>query len=347
MMKGANRLFIFTGVALALVAVLLGITMTGADKDTTAQDKPEKVKVVKAAVDVGPHQVLSSADIVVEEVSADEVPAGVVSDTSLVIGQAYTLGAAKGDYLLAVYLQAPGLANQIADGKRAFSLEVDSQQMMAGLVTEGDHVDLVFDARVDINRILQVQGVEIMEDGDYVLKDSPNSDDNNSDDDNNNDDSNNDEASEGLSISDGESAEYQGKPGTEFTITDAGNNLEPVTKLMIQDVKVLRVVQPGTEFDPQGQQVQGAESNTQANDGELGLLILEVTPQQAEAISFMQNNPDDQYLYHDVEVIVRALDDHEVANTSGITFQILMTDDTWSLPWPVPIAAPEAEAQEE
>ncbi len=77
-----------------------------------------------------------------------------------------------------------------------------------------------------------------------------------------------------------------------------------------------------------------------ANDG-AGQLILEVTPQQAEVISFIQNNPDDQYTNHDIEVIVRAKDDHEVANTSGITFQVLITDDTWSLPWPQPITAPE------
>jgi hypothetical protein len=74
---------------------------------------------------------------------------------------------------------------------------------------------------------------------------------------------------------------------------------------------------------------------------EIGQLILEVTPQQAEAISFMQDKN------HSIEVVVRGRDDHDIANTTGITFQILMTDGTWAMPWPKPVEAPAAKSAKE
>jgi hypothetical protein len=69
----------------------------------------------------------------------------------------------------------------------------------------------------------------------------------------------------------------------------------------------------------------------------MGQLIVEVTPQQAEALAFIQDQN------HSFEVVVRGADDHEVVSTTGITFQILMTDGTWSLPWPQPVIAPGGE----
>src|SRR5687768_9898149 len=157
-MKGANRLFIFTGVALALVAVLLGITMTGADKPTIAQDKPEKVNVVKPAVDFEPHTLISMSDVVVEGMGSDDVPPDAATDPALVLHQCYTLGAAKGDIILTSYLQPPGISNSIEAGKRAVSLEVDNPGMMSGLVMDGDYVDVVFQARVNLQRIYQGGG---------------------------------------------------------------------------------------------------------------------------------------------------------------------------------------------
>lgn len=56
-------------------------------------------------------------------------------------------------------------------------------------------------------------------------------------------------------------------------------------------------------------QVQAAKGN-ESNDQALGQLIRQVTPQQAEAIAFMQSE----------------------SHSYGVTFQILMTDGTWSLP---------------
>lgn len=335
-MKGGSKLFIFTGVALALVTVLLAITMTSSPQKGKSQDddKPDKVKVVKAAADFEPHKVISMADIVIEEMSTDQVPPDAATDTAAVLGQSYKLGAVKGDILLNSYLEAPGITNSIAAGKRAFSLALDEREMMSGLIMDGDYVDVIFDARVDINRILPIQGLEIMEDGDYVIKFDDSDSESESGDDSGDEDNS-------LQITPGEGAyPYQGKPGSEFTLTDMGGYLEPVTKILVQDVKVIRVVKPGVSYDAQGQQVTEAAEGVTANQNSAGQLILEVTPQQAEVLSFMQQSPEDEYKYHDVEVIVRGKDDHEVANTSGITFQILVEDRDWRLPYPKPILLP-------
>jgi Flp pilus assembly protein CpaB len=346
-MKSGSKLFIFTGVALALVTVLLAITMTSSPKKGDAEDtaaKPTKMKVVKAAADFEPHKIIGMSDILVEEMSSDQVPADAATDTALVLGQAYKLGAVKGDILLNTYLEAPGITNSIEQGKRAISVAVDAQGMMSGLIMDGDYVDVVFDARVDLRRVLDVYGIQVVEDGlfELDLKTDNNNDSGNTGDSNNNsgDSNNSDKGSNIPDIVGGgiASSPYQGNDGSEFVVLDAGQNLEPVTKMLVQDVKVIRVIQPGVTFDGQGHQVSdpNAAGVSGGQSGDKGQLILEVTPQQAEAISFMQDQN------HDISIVVRGKDDHEIATTTGITFQILMSDGTWSMPWPKSIVAPEA-----
>jgi len=346
-MKSGSKLFIFTGVALALVTVLLAITMTsgGNKADAQKEDDPGKVKVVQAAADFEPHKVIAMSDIVIVEMSTDQVPPDAATDTALVLGQSYKLGAVKGDILLNTYLEAPGITNSIEAGKRAISVQVDTQGMMSGLIMDGDYVDIVFDARVDLRRVLEIQGLEVEEDGPYEIKfsgDDENNDSSNSDQNGDTGNTEENQDGDGPQVGGIEAAPYQGKDGSEFTAVDAGQNLEPVTKMLVQDVKVLRVIQPGVMYDGQGQQVQTAADapSTTGSDSQ-GQLILEVTPQQAEAISFMQDQ------HHNIEVVVRGKDDHEIAKTSGITFQILMSDGTWKMPWPKPINAPEAKASDE
>lgn len=314
-MKGGNKLFIFTGVALALVTVLLAITMTSGGNDGIAQDdtKPsDKVKVVKAAADFEPHKVISMSDILVEEMRADEVPDGAATDSRLVLGQSYKLGAVKGDILLTTYLEPPGITNSIAAGMRAVSLEADNQNMMSGLIMDGDYVDIVFEARVDLQRVLQAGAVEVEEDGPYTIK-------------------------EVVAAEPGEEVqEVQGSDGSEFVVKDGGANLEPVAKMIVQNVKVLRVVKPGVSYDGQGQEVSETADGTVSAAGN-GQLIVEVTPQQAEVLAFIEDDK------HSFEVVVRGKDDHEIARTSGITFEILMTERDWSMPWPQPVVAPGGE----
>ncbi len=196
---------------------------------------------------------------------------------------------------------------------RAASLSVDNQGMMSGLIMDGDYIDVVFHARVDLRRVLEITAdAYVEEDGPYTIGNSiiP--------------------AKGGV---DGEPQTVPGVDGSTFTVVDGGQNLEPVAKMLIQNVKVLRVIAPGVQYDGQGQEVQRSPDDSTSSD-ELGQLIIEVTPQQAEAITFMQDQN------HTYEVVVRGNEDSEIVSTTGITFEILMTDGTWSLPWPAPIVAP-------
>ena len=84
------------------------------------------------------------ADIVIEEMSTDQMPPDAATDTAAVLGQSYKLGAVKGDILLNSYLEAPGITNSIEPGMRAISLQVGDQNMMSGLIMDGDYVDIVF-----------------------------------------------------------------------------------------------------------------------------------------------------------------------------------------------------------
>lgn len=340
-MKG-NKLFIFSGVALALVAVLLAITMTSGGNKTNADTKQDnsKTTIVKAALDFAPHQVIQPTDIVTEEVKTADLPAGALTDPAAIIGQAYQLSAVKGDVLYVAYVEAPGLSSQVSTGMRAASLSVDDQNMMAGLVMDGDHVDIVFKARVDLKRVINIIGVEVEEDGPYTLEDATkqgdSSDDASSSDSSSDDSSNSDQEDSSANVPllpNGETIPYQGKAGSEFTALDAGQNLEPVAKILIQNVKVIRVIPPGVKYDAQGQQIATGEQDTQTLD-QNGQLILEVTPEQAEVLAFIQDQN------HTYEILVRGEDDTDIAKTSGVTFNILMTDKTWALPWPQPIAVP-------
>ncbi|MER3486410.1 MAG: hypothetical protein C4345_10975, partial [Chloroflexota bacterium] len=133
---------------------------------------------------------------------------------------------------------------------------------------------------------------------------------------------------------------FTGDPGSQFIIRDdVGDNqqLEPVAKILIQDVRVLRVVRPGETYTASGTRAEPAagEIGVAPSDNEKpGYLILEVTPQQAEVLAFIDDP------HHQVRVVVRGKDDHDTVSTTGITFQILATDPQWAMPWPQSLTAP-------
>lgn len=321
-MKGGNKLFLFAGVGLALVAILLGITMSSGgktDKTVDAQGQedspPTKMTVVRLLQDVEQHQIIKAE--MVEEVEIDVADASpdAVTSRALVLNQAYAVPAVAGDVLLMSFLESPGITSSIDPGMRAISLQVDAQGSMSGLIVAGDYVDVVFLARVDLQRALTPADLAALDSPADTVATRQSSDD--------------------EEIPPSDQFLIEGEPGTKFRALDAQGDLEPVAKMLVQDVRVIRVIQPGMTFDGQGQQVAVAEGSASGDDL-IGQLIVQVTPQQAEAVTFMQ---DETYSY---SVAVRGEEDHTVVPTSGVTFQILMTDGTWSLPWPLPVSADEA-----
>jgi hypothetical protein len=130
-----------------------------------------------------------------------------------------------------------------------------------------------------------------------------------------------------------------GQASAPFTIADdigPEQALEPVAKIMLQDLRVLRVVAPGQSFTQQGQIIDGAiiDPSAQGTGEQIpGYLILEVSNQQAELLTFMV---DERSEY---QILVRGNDDRELVATSGITFEILASDADYALPLPQPVDA--------
>src|SRR5436305_5986340 len=92
-MKGGSKLFIFAGVALALVAVVLGIASFSGGGKTGAQNKPAdtKVTVVEAVKPVSAHTVILATDVIEKQVTSTEAGTGLVSSAGSVIGQSYSV----------------------------------------------------------------------------------------------------------------------------------------------------------------------------------------------------------------------------------------------------------------
>ena len=320
-MRSGGKTFIIAGVGLALVAVVLAVLALGGgggDKGSAKNDS--KSTVVEARIDIPANQILSATDLVEREVPASEVTPDSVQSIAQVVGMSYRLPLATGQRLALSQTQQPGLSQNIQVGYRAFALPVTEASALAGLIADGDYVDVVFKARVNQVRILSTDKTTVLEDKPFY--EFPNL-----------------AGVPSWTPPDIENPQHPavGDTGSEFLIRDdVGDNaqLEPVAKVLLQDIKVLRIVRPGETFSANGQRVEdGIEEDSSTNTAPLGYLILEVNEQQAEILSFIQDTR------HEYQVMVRALDDHELVNTTGITFQILYDGADYAMPMPRPVTA--------
>jgi pilus assembly protein CpaB len=291
----------------------------GGTADAEKNQASTKVKIVEAKVDVPAHAILTIDQLLEREVASSDVPSDAVGSISEVVGQAYRVPLSVGQPLLRSQIEVPGLRNDVAAGKRAIALPVNDVSAMSGLVQDGDYVDIIFHARIDLVPAIQVEDKQGA-------------------------------GSETQSAAGESQASAQptppiaGDPGSTFFIHDdvgEAGELEPVAKIMLQDMRVLRVVRPGDQFMPDGTLAQetltdGAAASEPVS---LGQLILEVSPEQAELVTFIQD------AHHQYQVIVRSKDDHETVTTAGITYEILATEPEWSLPWPKAVTVPESNAK--
>lgn len=321
-MKGGGKLFIFAGVGLALVAIaLLVSSLQGGGKTTADEQKSApKVTIVEAVEPLSAHALITVDLLREREVPANEAPADAIASVTEAAGMAYRVPLAIGQPLLRSQLETPGLRNDIAAGKRAIALPVDETSSMSGLVQDGDYVDIIFHARLDIVRVLPSEQADVIEQGIFELK-------------------------KPVLVPFGEQEDVEnyplpGEDGSTFVIRDDVGDaaeLEAVAKIILQDIHVLRVIRPGDKFLPDGTRAQSttAEGAEPGQEATIGQIVLEVTPEQAELITFIQDR------HHKYQVIVRAKDDHQVANTSGITFDTLASDAEWGMPWPKSVTTDE------
>lgn len=324
-MRRSGRLFIVLGVGLALVAVLLvGLVLLSGDGDdgeTTDADpdaeEPREITVVVAARDVPAHTVLRQDDVEEQIVESDKVPGDVLRSTVEAVGFAYSIDLVAGQPLAESERELPGLANQIADGHRAVTLPVDAVNLIGGQLRGDDRVDIVFSARVSLLRVNPTYPVELPDNlqldditGDTIDLDE---------------DGQEDVELPGIVIPErgqeppGPTYPYPGEPGSRFWVTDVTEG-DPVGKLIIQNIRVLRVVSPGDTV------------SGDAGDGQ-SFVILELEPAAAEMVEYLQG-------VGEYRLILRNPEDEAVVETPGVTMNQLV--DSWGLLVPRTVRLPEA-----
>lgn len=318
-MRKNGRLFIILGVGLACLAAALAFLMfRGVGSSQAVERAPTPVKVVVAARDVPPHQVLRLEDLNEEVRDPDLVPQDQSRDKSAVLGLAPKRGLVKGQPVMRAELEVTGLANDIEKGRRAVTIPVDRSHTMAGMLRESDYIDLIFSLKVDLIYILPSLPVELDSTtaGDREFKSVlPN-----------------------TPPTEPSAYAYPGEPGSRYKMRTAGQKGDPVAKVVMQDIKVLRVM-AGPATQPQGQngQQQGNAQNEQNAALTGDLLVLELTDEQAELMKFILDNQATDKVAP-FSFTVRAKDDHDKVNTKGITYDLLVTE--YQLPAPKSVRQP-------
>lgn len=324
-MRKNGRLLIVLGVGLACLAVALAFLMfTNANRSQAVEKAAPPVRVVVAAKDVPAHQILRAEDLVDEQVDKDLLKGGEVLVKSEVIGKASKGGLVKGQRLMTADLEISGLTNDIEKGKRAFAIPVDRLNTVGGLVREGDYIDVIFSVKVNLLYVLPSLPLEMdtatagEREFKNVLPNTP--------------------------PSEAAPYPYPGDPGSRFKMRGVDGKADPLAKVILQDIKVLRVsTAPPPPAQGQQQQQQQPAANTAATSD---IMVLELTNEQAELVKFIMDNGGTAgangapgavaYTF-----IVRGKDDHEKVTTSGITFDLLV--EKHDLPTPGSVTLPTEE----
>jgi Flp pilus assembly protein CpaB len=304
-MRKNGRIFIILGVGLACLAVALAFLMfQNAGQSQAVERAPVTAKIFVASKDVPAHQKLQEADLAEQTVDKDLLTGGEVLVKSDVIGRASRTGLIKGQRIRLEEMEVAGLSNDIAPGKRAVAIPADRLAMAGGLLADSDHIDLIFSTKVNLSIVLPTRPIEVetatAPDANIIVT---------------------------LPASaPGEPSAYAlpGEPGSRFKIRGTGGGGDPVSKVLIQNIKVLRVISAAQQT--QGQQQQ--QPATAAGD----MLLLELTNEQAEVMKFILDNG------ASYSFTIRGKDDQDVANTSGITFDTLVTN--YQLPTPKSVRLP-------
>jgi len=141
-----GRLFILGLIALALGGFLAMSVYRNLQSKTNASN-PAGANVVVAARDIQIGTVIGSGDVKVVRFPVAELPAGVYSSTSTIVGRGAILPIAKGEFLLPNKLAAvnggSGLPSLIPQGMRAVSVRVNDVVAVAGFVIPGTRVDVL------------------------------------------------------------------------------------------------------------------------------------------------------------------------------------------------------------
>ncbi|HUZ03580.1 MAG TPA: Flp pilus assembly protein CpaB [Thermomicrobiaceae bacterium] len=320
-MRKSGRLFIVLGVGLALVAAVLAVVAYSGLGKKPAPLPPAKATVIVAARDVPANTVLTQADVQVAQIEKAQAAPGSAGSLGQVVGYASSGALVRGQQILSGNLVAPGLTFDLGNGMRAVALPVDRINALGGLIQADDHIDLVYSVRLKLTRILPTQPIVVQDSTtgyaktDTLVLPPPGS-------------------------TNTKTYPYPGDPGSQFTVQDMQAG-DPVAKIVLQNLRVLRVIAgnvtvaaPASATNASARNA-SATATPSAGSSQLpnsDLLVLEVDPQQAEVIKFVEDNNGN------IEVALRAKDDTSTATTKGVTYNQLVTD--YGLPVPRTVQLP-------
>jgi pilus assembly protein CpaB len=146
MRKRSGLLIMLTGVAIALVAGLMVLSM-GRQAAAQQQAEVRQVLVVMAARDVAQGTAIPADALMVQAFPADFIPQGAIPAPEQAVGKYTVTQLVKGQIVLASQLSATkrvgNLALSVPPGKVAVALPMTDLMSTAGAIKAGDHVDIL------------------------------------------------------------------------------------------------------------------------------------------------------------------------------------------------------------
>lgn len=316
-MRRTGRLYLLTGLLLAFAAVIVAIIALQRQRPPSPAEPTETptVPVVVAAHDIRAGTVLRQEDVQVVAADPASIAPGTARQVDQVVGLVVAGDLVAGQRILLANLVMPSVANAIQPGKRAVAIPVDRINAVGGLIQQNDVIDLVYAGRLELTRVLPTQPLEM---GDSGQGYSP--------------------PPEQVTLpvsGTGTSYPYAGAPGSRVVVKDIGEG-QLVTKLIVQNLRVLQVIAGSTPVEPgvaspspiEASRAEATPTPTTTLPA-VDLLIVEADPEQAEIIAFLL---DQNIRYH---VVLRARGDTEQVQTDGVTYDRLVEED--GLPVPAPV----------
>lgn len=140
---------------IALVAALLAIvgmaTLLTTSQQQTAAEAGATKEVVAAAQDIESGVTLTQDMLTIKKVPVSEVLPGAVLSMENAVGQVVNQRMLSGEQIVSEKLGGAGLTYRIPEGKRAFSIQVELEQGVSGLLLPGNEVDIMYSYKYAVN----------------------------------------------------------------------------------------------------------------------------------------------------------------------------------------------------
>ena len=238
-MKRSNRLVLFVGILLAVVAFGSVIVLFN-QKQAPVSTAPTELPTVYAKQDIPLGTVVTKDMLEARNLSIPVRPTDAFGDVGLVTGKTARTEIKQGALLLPANFAAGAgggsqdVAHLLDPGLRAIAVQVDQSTGVGTLINVGDRVDMVVGfTGVDKFPLVTVDAT------------------------------------------------------TKALVTVAGYN-PTTTKIILQNMQVIGTLVPPAPATPAGAQATPPNSTATTLTGQQELVILAVTPQQAEVIKFAQ-----------------------------------------------------------